>query len=93
LNVEDIGGTKIEEYLNIAVSEASPQIYKPREGLVNGNMNKFSYEQLQFVFEYAFDMIKKFNYYDLFINAGIKDTEGTHNEFTNFMQEFNKKNH
>lgn len=42
LNVNDINGTKLEHYLNLAVGEASPQIYKPREGRINGNINKFN---------------------------------------------------
>ena len=42
LNVKDLTGTKIEHYLKIAVNEASPQIYKPREGKINGNLNKFN---------------------------------------------------
>ena len=30
LNIDDLTGTVIEKYLNIAISETSPQIYKPR---------------------------------------------------------------
>ena len=42
MNVEDISGTKVHQYLKIAVSEQSPQIYKPREGKVNYNFDKFN---------------------------------------------------
>jgi hypothetical protein len=41
LNVDTISGTKIEHFLKIAVQEASPQIYKPREGKVLANLEKF----------------------------------------------------
>jgi hypothetical protein len=42
LNTSDIKGSNIESYIDLAVQEASPQIYKPREGKVNGNLQKFS---------------------------------------------------
>ena len=41
LNVDTISGTKVEHFLKIAVQEASPQIYKPREGKVLANLEKF----------------------------------------------------
>ena len=41
LNVETISGTKVEHFLKIAVTEASPQIYKPRVGKVLDNLEKF----------------------------------------------------
>lgn len=75
LNVNDIGGTKLDHYLNLAVNEASPQIYKPREGLINGNINKFDKEQLSFILNYTSDFMRKFNYYDLFIEHGAKDED------------------
>jgi hypothetical protein len=42
LNQDDLSGTKVEQYLQMAVKETSPQIYKPRSGKVNGNMDKFN---------------------------------------------------
>lgn len=42
MNVEDITGTKVNHYLNLAVQEQSPQIYKPRVGKVNSNFDKFN---------------------------------------------------
>jgi len=44
MNVEDIAGTKVEQFLKLAVSEASPQIYKPREGKIYANLDKFEHE-------------------------------------------------
>ena len=38
LNTQEIKGSNIDHYIDIAVGEASPQIYKPREGKVNGNL-------------------------------------------------------
>lgn len=49
LNVETIEGTQVEQYLKIAVSQTSPQIYKPREGKVNGNFNKFNKVYLDYI--------------------------------------------
>jgi len=40
--MQNLSGTRIEQYIDIAVKEASPQIYKPREGKVNGNLQKFT---------------------------------------------------
>lgn len=57
MNVEDITGTKVEHFLRIAVTEASPQIYKPREGKVYGNLDKFNRPQLDFMSQYAEDLL------------------------------------
>jgi len=53
LNVENISGTKIHEYLKLAVEESSPQIYQPRQGKVLGNMVKFDADKLEFIYQYA----------------------------------------
>ena len=37
LNTSHIEGTVIEKYIDLAVSEKAPEIYKPREGRVNTN--------------------------------------------------------
>jgi hypothetical protein len=46
LNVNTIKNTQIEAYINLAVKEKAPEIYKPRVGVVNGNKKKFSEAQL-----------------------------------------------
>ena len=84
LNVESISGTKVEQYLKLAVSEASPQIYKPREGKINGNLDKFDQNSLRFVKNYAEDFITKFNYTDVF--------ESSTGQPSNFIEEFNRTN-
>ena len=42
MNVDDLKGTVIDQYLKIAISETSPQIYKPRLGKANANFDKFN---------------------------------------------------
>lgn len=44
LNSEEINESNIEHYIDLAVAEASPQIYKPRVGKVNDNLQKFNEE-------------------------------------------------
>ena len=39
---QDIAGTRLEQYVKMAVKEDAPQVYKPRKGLVNGNLDKFN---------------------------------------------------
>ena len=53
LNVEDLKGTRIEHYIKLAVGETSPQIYKPREGKVNGNLDKYNNEDLKYMLKVA----------------------------------------
>jgi hypothetical protein len=42
LNISHIEGTLIEHYIDLAVKEKAPEIYKPREGKVNSNIEKFN---------------------------------------------------
>lgn len=83
LNVRDIANTKIEHYLNLAVKEASPQIYKPREGKINANTNKFDKDHLDFMLNIAGIYLKKFNYYDSFIALGATDDTHPQNPVNN----------
>ena len=53
LNVETLEGTKVEKFIKIACQQPSPQVYKPRKGLVNGNKDKFKPIALDFMFNYA----------------------------------------
>jgi len=43
---KDIEGTRLEQFIQMTVKEEAPQIYKPRKGKVNGNMDKFTDVQL-----------------------------------------------
>lgn len=53
LNVETLEGTKIDKCIKLACQQPSPQVYKPRKGLVNGNRDKFQPMALDFMFNYA----------------------------------------
>ena len=46
LNVKTIEGTQIRKFIEIATKEKAPEIYKPRKGKVNGNLDKYSEENL-----------------------------------------------
>jgi len=53
LNVESIAGTKVEKYIELACMERAPEVYKPRKGRVNNNMQKFKPIHLSFMYNYA----------------------------------------
>jgi len=40
--VDDISGTRLESYINIAVAEGAQRTYKPRQGKANANMEFYS---------------------------------------------------
>lgn len=42
LNVDSIDGTKVQKFINLAVQEKAPEIYKPRKGKVDKNRSKFN---------------------------------------------------
>ena len=75
LNIDDIKGTVIDKYLNLAISETSPQIYKPRLGKANANWDKFNRVQLDFLTEYSYKFLKMFDYYDMFLDQGAAKIE------------------
>jgi hypothetical protein len=50
----------------LAVKEKAPEIYKPREGRVNTNMDKFNREQLDFMYNYAKEQLQYFGYDDTY---------------------------
>lgn len=93
MNVDDLKGTTIEANLELAISETSPQIYKPRLGKANANFDKFNRIQLDFITEYSYKFLKMFDYYDLFIEKGaakIEDLSETKWD-NNFIKNFNDK--
>jgi hypothetical protein len=99
LNVEDLAGTKVHQYLKIAVGEQSPQIYKPRVGKVNGNFDKFNRVQLDFINEYTYKYLRLFNYYSEYEKAGVspvediilQEVENQHPDADDFIVNFNEK--
>lgn len=60
----DITGTNMERYIDIAVKEQAPEIYKPREGKINTNLAKFSQDDLDFMFKHAQELILDLGYGD-----------------------------
>lgn len=53
LNKPDISGTVIEKYIDLAVSEKAPEIYKPRSGTSNISKDKFIKEDLDYIYAHA----------------------------------------
>ena len=75
LNVETLEGTKVEKYIKIACTKPSPQVYKPRKGVVHGNKEKFRPMALDFMFNYANELLCKFDYAHLLLADGTAAAE------------------
>jgi len=91
LNAEDLAGTKVEQYLEIAVKESSPEIYKPRQGKANGNMDKYNKVALEFIAQYSWDLLYKLNYNQIFEEAGAMELdEESKNTNKDFILKFNE---
>lgn len=71
---KDISGTYLEHYVKQVCGQDAPQVYKPRKGLVNGNMDKYSKELLQAIAVVGGKMLKNLGYYHLVQNS--TETEG-----------------
>lgn len=99
MNIPTIEGTLVHKYLKIAVSEASPQIYKPRSGKVNCNYDKFNRIQLDFIIEYSYKFLRMFGYYDTCLENGatpVEDIVKEEMEYQNpniddFISNFNRE--
>lgn len=89
----------MHKYLKMAVAETSPQIYKPRQGKVNGNFDKFNRIQLDFIIEYSYKFLRMFNYYDTCLQHGAtpvedivkEEMEYQHPNIDNFIAKFNEE--
>ena len=73
-NKEDISGTRLEHYVKLATDESSPEIYKPREGKVNGNLAKFNRVQLDYLYSETANLLKMFDYDKIYLDAGAEET-------------------
>lgn len=62
LNTTDLSNTRIAHYIDLAVQEKAPEVYKPRQGKVNSNLDKYNAEQLKFMYECASQMLNEFGY-------------------------------
>jgi hypothetical protein len=83
LNEPNIEGTVIEKYIDLTVKEKAPEVYKPRQGQVNSNLDKYIQEELDFMFNYAKDQLVKFGYEETFTGKPSKEP-------INFIDEFNE---
>lgn len=83
LNISDIEGTVIEKYIDLTVAEKAPEIYKPRQGKVNTNLDKYNREQLDYMFNYSKELIVNFGYDDTYNpNGSLK---------SKFIEDFNQE--
>jgi hypothetical protein len=57
LNVDDLTGTKIEKYIELGTKEKAPEVYKPRKGQVGRNNEKFSPSHIEFIKNYAPELL------------------------------------
>lgn len=63
LNVDDITGTTVHQYLKQAVKEEPPKVYTPREGKINSNRSRFTKKQIDFFTSYAGENIRRLGYF------------------------------
>lgn len=82
LNNDQLDGTVIEQYIDLAVKEKAPEIYKPREGKVLGNLEKFSRLHLEFMYNFGKELIDNFGYSETF--TGVPNPIGS-----SFIDSFN----
>ena len=68
----ELEGTIIEKYIDLTVNEKAPEIYKPRQGRANSNIEKFNREQLDFMFNYAKEQLVNFGYEESFTGNALK---------------------
>lgn len=94
LNVKTIEGTQIRKYIEIATKEKAPEIYKPRKGKVNNNLDKYTEDNLNFIAKHGGKVLSLFGYEHLFIKTkeGEKPIEVDENEILAGMREHNEKN-
>jgi len=76
LNVNTLEGTRIEKYVELACKEKAPEVYKPRKGRVNNNVAKFKSEHLEYMYNYAKDLIDRFGYTSLFQTRQSENASG-----------------
>ena len=63
LNQRTIKGTLIDTLIErVVLEEGRPQVYKPRCGKANANMDKFNKEMMTFIFFSLQDLLKSFGY-------------------------------
>ena len=69
LNVKTIEGTQIRKYIEIATQEKAPEIYKPRKGKINKNIDKFHEDHLLYIAKHGGEPLKIFGYEHIFVKT------------------------
>jgi hypothetical protein len=59
----------MEKYIELAIKDSAPEVYKPREGKANANLDKFTRDHLDYMYSYAKDLITNLGYADTFIDV------------------------
>jgi hypothetical protein len=76
--------TRLEGYLDLALKQEPPQIYKPRKGLVNANYELFSEDDKKVIAIEGGKLLKNFGYYHLVMpcaeEPGVPKWIHAHNE-------------
>lgn len=62
----------MEKYIDLAVKDKAPEIYKPREGKANANLCKFSEDHLRYMLSFCPELITNLGYDETF--TGIPST-------------------
>lgn len=58
--------TLLERYIELATLDKAPEIYKPRVGKANANMDKYNSDHLEYIYDYCKELLCNFNYDDVF---------------------------
>jgi hypothetical protein len=78
----DFENTLLERYIELATIDKAPEIYKPRVGRANANMDKYTKDHLDFIYDYCRELLINFNYDDVFTKE--KPSQGF-----SFINEYN----
>mmetsp|Transcript_17618 Transcript_17618/g.16856 ORF Transcript_17618/g.16856 Transcript_17618/m.16856 type:complete len:157 (-) Transcript_17618:42-512(-) len=84
LNEPNIEGTLIEQYINLAVGEKAPEVYKPRMGHGVTNSEKYNNKHLDFMFNYAKELLVNLGYESAYTGQPSKTVP-------KFIAEFNQE--
>lgn len=66
LDVDSISGTKIEKYIELAVTGQRPENYKPRQGQISKNKSKYDIEMVNVMVVEAAKLIRDLGYEEYF---------------------------
>jgi len=71
--VTSIEGTVLEKHINMVCGGQAPKIYEPKGARTMKNYDRYSKEQIDFIYETCKDLIKKFGYEETF--TGVSETD------------------